>query len=138
MENSESLLKLIPENSRLQPSNLPAKLIKKLQSLSHPEVCDSLDAGQIQAVLSTNPRTLVLAGAGAGKTRVIAHRILHLIENLNIPAGNILAVTFSREATKEMRNRLKEAANRIYTSRHPELRAVTISTIHALCYRILK
>jgi len=126
------------ENLSPATPNLPQKLIKKLQNLSHPEVCEFLDSGQIQAVLSDNPRTLILAGAGAGKTRVIAHRILHLIKNLNVPAGNILAVTFSKEATKEMRMRLKEAASRIFLSQLSELRPVAISTIHAFCYHILK
>ena len=137
MDNSQ-IYKIIPTENPIPPAELSTKLQEKLQLLPNPEIFNALDAGQVEAVLSENPRTLVLAGAGAGKTKVLVHRILHLIKNKNIPSGKILAMTFSREATKEMRDRLKEVANDTDLTYHPELHSLTISTIHALCYHILK
>ena len=73
---------------------------------------------------------LVHAGPGSGKTRVIVHRIAYMVMQAKIKPRHILAVTFSRKAAEEMKKRLDELFD--------EPPAVTISTIHSTCLRILR
>jgi DNA helicase-4 len=134
------------------------ELKKAIEKLDHPEILEGLDDGQKSAVISENSRILVLAGAGAGKTRVLLYRILHLIRNCHAKSGNILAMTFTKDATLEMKDRLISFFEPEYAAvlnkkinpldlkvlrmelfkKHPETRSITIKTIHSLCYSILK
>jgi DNA helicase II / ATP-dependent DNA helicase PcrA len=69
---------------------------------------DALDDEQREAVLAPRGPVCVLAGAGTGKTRTIAHRVAHLVDSGHVAPGQILAVTFTQRAAGEMRNRLRE------------------------------
>ena len=91
----------------------------------------SLNPEQQDAVLHTDGALLILAGAGSGKTRVIAHRIAHLVSSGIADPDRVLAVTFTNKAAEEMRTRV-EALLRI------ECRQMWISTFHALCARLLR
>lgn len=73
----------------------------------------------------------MLAGPGSGKTRVIAHRIAYLINDLSVPPGNILAVTFTNKAAAEMKKRARDLAGELASG-------IWIGTFHSICLRILK
>jgi DNA helicase-2/ATP-dependent DNA helicase PcrA len=95
------------------------------------DLISSLNPEQQEAVLQTDGPLLILAGAGSGKTRVIAHRIAYLVsEGLTAP-DRILAVTFTNKAAEEMRTRVE-------TLLRVDCRQMWISTFHALCARLLR
>src|SRR5690349_23805093 len=82
-----------------------------------------LNPPQQQAVNHTEGALLILAGAGSGKTQVITTRIVHLLRDKRIPAENILAVTFTNKAAKEMKERVVAMAAR-------QAEGIVISTFH--------
>lgn len=89
---------------------------------------EKLNPQQREAVKDTEGAVLVFAGAGSGKTRVLTHRIIYLIDEKNVPAYNILAITFTNKATKEMKLRLSDMLGE---------NDVWVSTFHSLCVKIL-
>lgn len=95
---------------------------------------DSLNEKQKEAVLQTQGPLLILAGAGAGKTKTLTHRITHLVHE-GIPAHQILAVTFTNKAAKEMRDRVIGLLEKDNLSREG---VPFVSTFHSLGVHIIK
>ncbi|MDH6603747.1 DNA helicase-2/ATP-dependent DNA helicase PcrA [Bacilli bacterium PM5-9] len=86
---------------------------------------------QIEAITSTSPYIKVIAGAGSGKTAVLTNRIAYLIKERNINERNILAITFTNKAAKEMRERVLQLLD-------TEAFLGLITTFHSFCLRVLK
>jgi DNA helicase-2/ATP-dependent DNA helicase PcrA len=91
----------------------------------------SLNSEQQAAVRHASGPLLILAGAGSGKTRVIAHRIAHLVDQRMAAPDEVLAVTFTNKAAEEMRTRVEALLEM-------DCRRMWISTFHALCARLLR
>src|SRR5437016_2557409 len=97
------------------------------------EFLSQLNPQQREAVTSSDGPLLILAGAGSGKTRVIAHRIAYLIAERGVWPRNILAVTFTNKAAEEMRKRVTKLIEGLEIGSAP-----LIATFHGLCVRILR
>lgn len=93
------------------------------------DILEKLNSEQRKPVEDTEGAVLVLAGAGSGKTRVLTSRIAYLIEEKGVSPFNILAITFTNKAAKEMQERIACMT---------DFKGMWISTIHSMCLRILR
>ena len=92
---------------------------------------DGLNNKQLDAVKHIGGPLLVFAGAGSGKTRVLTHKIAYLIEEVGMDPENIMAVTFTNKAAKEMKNRVDNILS-------VSSKGMTIGTFHSISARILR
>ena len=92
---------------------------------------EKLDPQQMSAVNTPWPMTMVVAGAGAGKTRVLIERIAHLVENCKVQPNEIIAMTFTRKAAAQMKERLEARLG-------PRAHGVIVGTIHSLALKYIR
>ncbi|MFI9173993.1 DNA helicase PcrA [Streptomyces lincolnensis] len=92
---------------------------------------EGLNENQRAAVVHSGAPLLIVAGAGSGKTRVLTHRIAHLLGERNVHPGQILAITFTNKAAGEMKERVEQLVG-------PRANAMWVMTFHSACVRILR
>src|SRR5699024_2394233 len=92
---------------------------------------DRMNDEQKQAVKTTQGPLLIMAGAGSGKTRVLTHRIAYLLDEKDVSPYNVLAITFTNKAAKEMKERISHLVG-------PDTEIIWISTFHSIYVRILR
>ena len=96
------------------------------------DILEGLNDKQYEAVINTEGPSLVIAGAGSGKTKVLTHKISYLINEKNVKPWNILAITFTNKAANEMKQRIENLVGGQATN------DMWIGTFHSICVRILR
>ncbi len=124
-----------PAESVLEPRSLDEfEMLREPSMEQRPKgpspFVQGLNPDQLDAVVHDEGPLLVVAGAGSGKTRVLTHRIAHLVHEGVHPA-KILAITFTNKAASEMRDRVRELVG-------PVVKTMWVSTFHSACVRILR
>ncbi len=102
------------------------------------KLLEKLNAQQRQAVTADPGPVLVLAGPGSGKTRVLTHRIAYLVSHLGVPPNQIMAVTFTNKAAREMGNRVARLLDETVDQQTAARSGVSLGTFHSLCARMLR
>ena len=95
------------------------------------DILGELNEKQYEAVINYEGPSLVIAGAGSGKTKVLTHKIAYLIHEKNVKPWNILAITFTNKAANEMKERVEKLVGEVAND-------MWIGTFHAICVRILR
>ncbi len=102
------------------------------------KLLEKLNAQQRQAVTADPGPVLVLAGPGSGKTRVLTHRIAYLVSHVGVPSNQIMAVTFTNKAAREMGNRVARLLDETADKQTAARSSVSLGTFHSLCARMLR
>src|SRR5699024_7173710 len=95
------------------------------------DLLTGLNKEQKEAVKHTEGALLIMAGAGSGKTRVLTHRIAYLLSEKDVSPRNVLAITFTNKAAREMKERVRRLVG-------PGSEQIWVSTFHSMCVRILR
>ena len=102
------------------------------------KLLDDLNSQQREAVTISPGPVLVLAGPGSGKTRVLAHRIAYLVDHFSVQPSEIMAMTFTNRAAREMAGRVEQLLDKADALHSVSKGGISLGTFHALCARLLR